>query len=152
VLAGNYVGEMALFYDGLRTATVRAAIKSEVVRLPGAVFERILGNNPDLYRAVERLVASRRKLNDYVEAKRESFSSVVDMHTSIARFLLEKKGCPKRPTRWLLMKLCALAATIAKRRAQTFTKEFRGSIAKPEIHTHTFTCQHPADTASIRTA
>ena len=92
VLAGNYVGEMSLFYDGLRTATVRAAIKSEVVRLPGAVFERILGSNPDLYREVERLVASRRKLNDYVEAKRESFSSVVDMHTSVARFLLEEEG------------------------------------------------------------
>ncbi|GJL91842.1 MAG: hypothetical protein DHS20C04_15010 [Hyphococcus sp.] len=92
VLAGNYVGEMSLFYDGLRTATVRAAIKSEVVRLPGAIFERILGANPDLYRAVEQLVASRRKLNDYVEAKRESFSSVVDMHTSIARFLLEEEG------------------------------------------------------------
>lgn len=92
VLAGNYVGEMALFYDGLRTATVRAAIKSEVVRLPGAIFERLLKQNPDLYRAVDALVASRRKLNDYVEAKRESFSSVVDMHTSIARFLLEEEG------------------------------------------------------------
>ncbi|WDI31300.1 NAD(P)-binding domain-containing protein [Hyphococcus flavus] len=92
VLAGNYVGEMSLFYDGLRTATVRAAIKSEVVRLPGEMFERLLNNNPDLYRAVERLVASRRKVNDYIEAKRESFSSVVDMHTSVARFLLEEEG------------------------------------------------------------
>ncbi len=92
VLAGNYVGEMSLFYDGLRTATVRAAIKSEVVRLPGQIFERLLSNNPDLYRSVERLVASRRKVNDYIEAKRESFSSVVDMHTSVARFLLEEEG------------------------------------------------------------
>ncbi|MEO1137066.1 MAG: cyclic nucleotide-binding domain-containing protein, partial [Pseudomonadota bacterium] len=92
VLAGNYVGEMSLFYDGLRTATVRAAIKSEVVRLPGEIFERHLRQSPDLYRAVEALVAKRRKLNDYVEAKRESFSSVVDMHTSVARFLLEEEG------------------------------------------------------------
>ncbi|MEX6634266.1 cyclic nucleotide-binding domain-containing protein [Hyphococcus lacteus] len=92
VLAGNYVGEMALFYEGLRTATVRAAIKSDVVRLPGAIFERLLSENPDLYKSVEGLVADRRKLNDYIEAKREGFSSVVDMHTSVARFLLEEQG------------------------------------------------------------
>ncbi len=92
VLAGNYVGEMSLFYDGLRTATVRAAIHSEVVRLPGRTFEHLLHANPELFRAVERLVAKRRKVNDYIEAKRESFSSVVDMHTSVTRFLLEEEG------------------------------------------------------------
>lgn len=92
VLAGNYVGEMSLFYDGLRTATVRAAIKSEVVRLPGQMFERLLHANPSLKHSVEQLVASRKRVNDYIEAKRESFSSVVDMHTSVARFLLEEEG------------------------------------------------------------
>ena len=92
VLAGNYVGEMSLFYDGLRTASVRAAIKSEVVRLPGEIFERLLDNNPKLRSEIEAEVAQRRRVNDYIEAKRESFSSVVDMHSEVARFLLEEEG------------------------------------------------------------
>src|SRR3546814_15028119 len=33
--AGSYVGEMALIDGGRRTATVRAAIKSEVIKLDG---------------------------------------------------------------------------------------------------------------------
>ncbi len=92
ILAGNYVGEMSLFYDGYRTATVRAAIKSEVVKLPGEVFERLLAENSEFRQTVEKQVAQRRRVNDYIEAKRESFSSVVDMHSSIARFLLEQEG------------------------------------------------------------
>ena len=35
--AGSYVGEMAMLDGGRRTATVRAAIKSEVIRLDGAL-------------------------------------------------------------------------------------------------------------------
>lgn len=92
VLAGNYVGEMSLFYDGKRTATVRAAIKSEVLRLPGAAFERLLRENSAFRADVESQVAKRRRINDHIEAQRESFSSVVDMYSSVARFLLEEEG------------------------------------------------------------
>ena len=41
--AGSYVGEMALIDGGRRTATVRAAIKSEVIKLDGEAFRRLLG-------------------------------------------------------------------------------------------------------------
>ena len=40
--AGSYVGEMALIDGGRRTATVRAAIKSEVIKLDGEAFRRLL--------------------------------------------------------------------------------------------------------------
>jgi Fe-S-cluster-containing hydrogenase component 2/thioredoxin reductase len=92
VLAGNYVGEMSLFYEGKRTATVRAAIKAEVLRLPGAVFERLLNTNAEFRATVEAQVEKRRRVNDHIEAQREGFSSVVDMYSSVARFLLEKEG------------------------------------------------------------
>ena len=36
--AGSFVGEMALIGGGKRTATVKAAIKSDVIRLPGEAF------------------------------------------------------------------------------------------------------------------
>ena len=38
VPAGSYSGEMALLDGGRRTATVKAAIRSQVVRLPGEPF------------------------------------------------------------------------------------------------------------------
>ena len=41
VPAGSYVGEMALFDDGRRAATVKAAIKSDVIKLKGAHFEKL---------------------------------------------------------------------------------------------------------------
>ena len=40
--AGSYVGEMALIDGGRRTATVRAAIKSEVIKLGGDAFRALL--------------------------------------------------------------------------------------------------------------
>src|SRR3546814_5140567 len=41
--AGSYVGEMALIDGGRRTATVRAAIKSEVIKLDGEEIGRASG-------------------------------------------------------------------------------------------------------------
>src|SRR3546814_19440283 len=46
--AGSYVGEMALIDGGRRTATVRAAIKSEVIKLDGDAFRRLLARKPQL--------------------------------------------------------------------------------------------------------
>ena len=40
--AGSYFGEMALVDGGRRTATVRAAITSQVVRLNGEPFRELL--------------------------------------------------------------------------------------------------------------
>src|SRR3546814_12048611 len=42
--AGSYVGEMALIAGGPRTATVKATVKSEVIRLDGRSEERRVGN------------------------------------------------------------------------------------------------------------
>lgn len=48
VPAGNYVGEMALLGEGKRTATARAAIATETVRLDGAAFKKLVARNPVL--------------------------------------------------------------------------------------------------------
>ena len=39
---------MALIDGGRRTATVRAAIKSEVIKLNGDAFRKLLAGKPDL--------------------------------------------------------------------------------------------------------
>ena len=87
--AGSYVGEMALIDRSRRTATVRAAIKSEVIKLDGEAFRRLLDRKPDLLAKAKRDMASRQDLNAFVEAQKDSFSSVVDMYSSVANFLVE---------------------------------------------------------------
>jgi len=87
--AGSYIGEMALIDGGKRTATVRAAIKSEVIRLDGATFKAVLDRKPDLFEKAKRDMAARQDLNAFVEAKKDSFSTVVDMYSSVANFLVE---------------------------------------------------------------
>jgi CRP-like cAMP-binding protein/Fe-S-cluster-containing hydrogenase component 2/thioredoxin reductase len=48
VPAGNYVGEMALLGDSRRSATVRAAIATETIRLGASAFKRLLMRDPQL--------------------------------------------------------------------------------------------------------
>lgn len=88
--AGSYVGEMALIAGGRRTATVRAAIKSEVIRLQGAAFARLLDANPRLKQNTQQLMASRQDVNAFIEAKKDSFSGVVDMYSNVANFLVDQ--------------------------------------------------------------
>ena len=87
--AGSYVGEMALI-DGLpRSATVKAAIKSEVIRLPGEAFGRLLARKPQLLKKAQADMAGRRDVNAFIEGRKDIFSSVVDMYSETARFLIE---------------------------------------------------------------
>lgn len=88
--AGSYVGEMTLIAGGRRTATVRAAIKSEVIKLRGAAFGRLLDANPRLRQSTQQLMASRQDVNAFIEARKDSFSGVVDMYSNVANFLVEQ--------------------------------------------------------------
>jgi CRP-like cAMP-binding protein/Fe-S-cluster-containing hydrogenase component 2/thioredoxin reductase len=87
--AGSYVGEMALIEGGRRTATVRAAIKSEVIRIDGDAFARLLAREPALLAKARQDMAARQALNEFVEAKKDSFGGVVDLYSSVASFLVE---------------------------------------------------------------
>jgi cGMP-dependent protein kinase 2 len=87
--AGSYVGEMALIDGGRRTATVRAAVKSEVIRLDGDAFRRLLAREPALMAKAKQDMAARQALNSFVESKKEGFSGAVDMYSSVASFLVE---------------------------------------------------------------
>ncbi|MES1974653.1 MAG: cyclic nucleotide-binding domain-containing protein [Pseudomonadota bacterium] len=87
--AGSYVGEMALIGGGKRTATVKAAVKSEVIRLPGAAFRRLLEARPRLLEKARADMAQRQNINAFVESRKDSFSGVVDMYSQTATFLVE---------------------------------------------------------------
>lgn len=87
--AGSYVGEMALIDGAPRSATVKAAIKSEVIRLPGEAFLRLLQKKPQLLRKAQMDMASRRDVNAFIEARKDNFSSIVDMYSETAQFLVD---------------------------------------------------------------
>lgn len=87
--AGSYVGEMTLIAGGMRTATVKAAIKSEVIKIQGDAFKKVLDTHPDLLRRAKKDMAARQDINAFVEAKKDSFSGVVDMYSGVANFLVD---------------------------------------------------------------
>jgi len=87
--AGSYVGEIALIDRGRRTATVRAAVKSEIVRLDGEAFRRLLQRKPELLAKIKRDMAARQQLNSFVEAQKDGFAGIVDLYSSVASFLVE---------------------------------------------------------------
>ncbi|WP_209348478.1 NAD(P)-binding domain-containing protein [Pontixanthobacter sp. CEM42] len=87
--AGSYFGEMAVIDGSKRTATVKAAIKSEVVKFPGDAFLRLMEKNPALRERALNDMASRRQVNSFVEERKESFSGAVDMYSETAKFLID---------------------------------------------------------------
>ncbi len=89
VPAGSYVGEMALIDDAPRSATVKAAIKSEVIRLPGDAFARLLARNPRLLDKAEADMASRRVVNAFIESRKDGFAGAIDMYSETAQFLVD---------------------------------------------------------------
>ena len=89
VPAGGYVGEMALIDGGPRTATVRAAIKSEVIRIDGDTFARLLEARPQLLAKAKKDMAGRQQVNEFIEAKKEGFGGAVDLYSSVASFLVD---------------------------------------------------------------
>ena len=90
VPAGTYSGEMALIDGGRRTATVRAAIKSEVVRLNGDVFRELLARKPQLETKMRADMKARREVNSFIEKQKDSFGGVVDMYSAVAEFLVDQ--------------------------------------------------------------
>ncbi len=88
--AGSYFGEMALVDGGPRTATVRAAIKSDVIRFDGDVFRQLLAKKPALRMKLEADMKTRRELNAFIEDQKKNFGGVVDMYSSVAEFLVSQ--------------------------------------------------------------
>ena len=87
--AGSYVGEMAVIDGSKRTATVKAAIKSQVIRFPGAAFARLLDAKPALRERILKDMSARREINRFIEAQKQGFAGAVDMYSQTAQFLVD---------------------------------------------------------------
>lgn len=88
--SGAYVGEMAAIDGSLRTATVKAAIKSEVIKLSGAEFAALLDRNPQLRAKALEEMDGRRRTNAFIESRKDDFDGAVDLYSETAQFLVNE--------------------------------------------------------------
>jgi thioredoxin reductase/Fe-S-cluster-containing hydrogenase component 2/CRP-like cAMP-binding protein len=90
VPAGSYSGEMAMIERAPRVATVKAAIRSQVVKLPADPFRRLLARKPELAKRMYDEMRARREVNAFIEEQKEQFGGAVDMYSSVANFLIKQ--------------------------------------------------------------
>ncbi|WP_337189188.1 cyclic nucleotide-binding domain-containing protein [Phenylobacterium sp.] len=90
VPAGSYSGEMAMIERAPRVATVKAAIRSTVVKLPADPFRRLLARKPELARRMYDEMRARKEVNEFIESQKEQFGGAVDMYSSVANFLIKQ--------------------------------------------------------------
>lgn len=87
--AGSYFGEMAVIDGSKRTATVKAAIKSQVVRFPGEAFVALLDRKPKLRERALSDMKNRRQVNAFIESRKDSFGDAADYYSQTAKFLVD---------------------------------------------------------------
>jgi cGMP-dependent protein kinase 2 len=88
--AGSYFGEMALVDRSRRSATVRATVRSQVVRLDGRLFRELLDSKPTLKKKLQDDMKIRQEINRFIEEKKKKFGGVVDMYSEVAEFLIKE--------------------------------------------------------------
>ncbi len=88
--AGSYFGEMAVLGGGRRTASVKAAVSSEVIKLKGEAFRKLLATKPKVREATEKAMTDRKVVNDYIEGRKSGYAGAVDLYSDTASFLIER--------------------------------------------------------------
>lgn len=149
VPAGSFVGEMAVIDGSPRSATVRAAVKSDVIRLAGEPFRALLAAKPQLLDKLRSEMASRSKLNNFIESKKDSFSGVVDLYTGVANFLVEQGVGEATDVLLIDEKLCVGCDNCEKACADThdglsrLDREAGRTYAHLHVPTSCRHCEHP---------
>ena len=90
VPAGSYSGEMAMMERSPRSTTVKAAIRSTVVKLPAKPFRELLKRKPELDKRMRSEMKARREINAFIESQQDKFAGAVDMYSSVANFLIKQ--------------------------------------------------------------
>jgi cGMP-dependent protein kinase 2 len=149
VPAGSYVGEMGVIDGARRSATVRAAVKADVIRIPGEPFRALLAARPQLLDTLRAEMANRTAMNNFIESKKDSFSGVVDMYTGVANFLVEQGVGEATDVLLIDEKLCVGCDNCEKACADThdglsrLDREAGRTYAHLHVPTSCRHCEHP---------
>ena len=147
--AGSYVGEMALIDGGMRTATVRAAIKSEVIKVDGEAFLRVLKRKPALFEKAASDMELRRQTNALIESRKGSMSTIVDLYSEQAKFLVSQGLGEATDVLLIDEKLCVGCDNCEKACADShdglsrLDREAGKSFAHLHVPTSCRHCEHP---------
>ena len=147
--AGAYFGEMAVLGGGKRTATVKAAVKSEVIKLRGEDFRRILDRKSAIKLDTLEAMAKRSAVNDFIESRKGSYYSAVDLYSDTASFLI-KQGIGEATDALLIdERLCVGCDNCEKACADShdglsrLDREAGKSFAHLHVPTSCRHCEHP---------
>jgi CRP-like cAMP-binding protein/thioredoxin reductase/Fe-S-cluster-containing dehydrogenase component len=77
ISAGNYVGEMALVSNDMRSATASAAVRCETLKITKEVFYTLLEANPETAEEV-RSLARKRTLENLTASRNQTSGEVLD--------------------------------------------------------------------------
>jgi CRP-like cAMP-binding protein/Fe-S-cluster-containing hydrogenase component 2/thioredoxin reductase len=147
--AGSYFGEMAVIDGSARTATVKAAIKSEVIRLPGEGFLALLDRNPALRERALKDMAGRRATNAFIESRKDDFTGIVDLYSETAQFLVDNGLGEATDVLLIDEKLCIGCDNCEKACADShdglsrLDREAGRSYAHLHVPTSCRHCEHP---------
>jgi cGMP-dependent protein kinase 2 len=147
--AGAFFGEMAVLGGGKRTATVKAAVKSEVIKLRGEDFRRILAKKPQIAESTAEAMTKRKQVNDFIESRKASYGSAVDLYSDTASFLI-KQGIGEATDALLIdERLCVGCDNCEKACADShdglsrMDREAGKSFAHLHVPTSCRHCEHP---------
>ncbi len=97
VPAGKFVGEMALLFHQVRSATVRATVPVEAVELDGALFRSLLAQKPKLRAIVDRVAREReednQKISDDELSRKIEFLSSVGLGEATNAIVIDESLC-----------------------------------------------------------
>ncbi len=141
VPAGNYVGEMALLGDSKRSATARAAVTTETIRLGADAFKRLLARDPQLRLTLQQEYRQRAAANLAIQ----SAGSGVD----IISFLMQQGIGEATDVLLIDESLCVRCDNCEKACAEThggtsrLDREAGPTFASVHVPTSCRHCEHP---------
>jgi Fe-S-cluster-containing hydrogenase component 2 len=147
--AGSFFGEMAVIDGSKRTATVKASVKSEVIKLDGEMFNALLDTKPQLRSKMLEVMEGRRQTNDFIESQKGDVGGALELYTKTAKFLSEQGIGEATDALLIDEKLCIgcdnceRACADAHEGLSRLDREAGKSFAHLHVPTSCRHCEHP---------
>ena len=148
VPAGHYVGEMALLTNAKRSATVRAAVTTETLRMEGSEFKALLERNPELRASIEAKFQDRLAQNVAMESAPE-VGGIIEFLVSQGAgeatdiLLIDESLCVRCDN-------CEVACAETHGGTSRLDREAGPTFANVHVPTSCRHCEHPTACRSAR--